>query len=476
MIKVWINKQIKEMPTKEFEDSLIFNILSKNNKSNVKTHVEELWRRFGEEHLSAIYEDLLIIGMSVFCVDKRIPRGYFPDNWTRKIYINIPVIELETWNEVKTDLEIMLNFLSGDDWKLSFRISQHRFRGEKQNKSYKLIGKDRKFDGVSLFSGGLDSFCGALKLLSEKKRICFVGFKEYGLLKNKQYELFEAIDNFYKGIDKELLLFNITPMRPIGISEKMAKLGSENTSRSRSLIFLVGALAVASLIGDKTPVYMPENGFIGINVPLTDSRLSSCSTRTTHPYFIKLFSDILNKIGINDKIINFYSSLTKGEIVSEFKDNPLFREYACKTISCSHPCQSRYDKITPPINCGYCYPCIIRRAAMNKISYEESYNPNYKLTKDFIMKYNDVVGKSSDLKAVLLGLKNYLIHKDDDNYIKYILLKSGPLKLKELYNYKRIYKESMKEILEMIISEDKKNNGGLLEYLDSKNEKEGIEQ
>lgn len=476
MIKVWINKQIKDDRPDQYKDSLIFDILDKNNKSNVKTNVEDLWRRFGKRTVKPINEDFLIVAMSIFCADKRVPRSYFADSWTRHISINIPVVEIEKWQGVKDNLEVMLNFLSGDKWSINFRSSTNRLRGGKESR-YKII-KNREFDGVSLFSGGLDSFCGSLKLFSENKRICYVGYREYGLLSNRQSELFGALGNYYKQIDKEMLLFNVTPLRPLGIPQEVEKCGVENSSRSRSFLFLAGALAVASQLGDEVPVYIPENGFIGINVPLTDSRHGSCSTRTTHPYFIRMLNGILRSLGINNKVVNFYSFMTKGEIVSKFSENPVFKEYAKKTISCSHPCQSRYDKIKPPINCGYCYPCIIRRAAMNKINYDESgfYNPEYSLTKDFIDQHNNFDGKASDFRAILLSLKDFLDNEKDENFMKYILLKHGMLSKEELEGYKRVYCESMKEIYEMIKVEDRKTNGGIIDYLGIKKDIEEVVQ
>ena len=180
MVKIWINKQVKDEVSEDFTDSLIVNILDKNKKSNVTADVQDLWRRFGRASLEHINEDLLIIAMSVFYVDKRIPRNYFEDSWTRTISINIPVIEINKWNEVRENLVKMLGFLTGDNWCISFRQTTNKFRGEKVSK-YKLIS-NKDFDAVSLFSGGLDSFCGAIKLLSEKKNTCFIGFREYNLL------------------------------------------------------------------------------------------------------------------------------------------------------------------------------------------------------------------------------------------------------------------------------------------------------
>ena len=462
-MKVWINKVEEDVLSCVSEEVLIFNLMNKNNKSNVKTHIEDLWGRFGVSALSDINEDLVILAMSVFAIDKKVPRKDFDDNWTRQIELYLPVIEIEKWNNVKIELEDMLSFLSGDKWEINFRKSKEKYRGNKVNKKYKLIEKDN-FDCVSLFSGGLDSFCGALKLLNEKQRTCFVGFKEYKMLGGRQNEIFKNINDAFPDINKELLLFNTNPSIPLNKDGEKKRIGGEITSRSRSFLFLAGALAVASIIGE-VPVYIPENGFIGINVPLTDSRIGSCSTRTTHPYFINKFNSILNNLGIKSKIINPYSLKSKGEIVEEVSNIEVFEKTAYKTISCSHPCHSRYDKLQTPMNCGYCYPCLIRKASMNKINYlKDEYNPNNNLSKTFIENNNSIEGKAKDLKAVMYSLNRYLNHIDDNNYINRLLLKTGKLELDEIEQYNRVYRVSMDEIKNMIISEDR-NESGLIEYL-----------
>lgn len=462
-MKVWINKVEEDELNCGSEEVLIFNLMNKNNKSNVKTHIEDLWRRFGVSSLSDINEDLIILAMSVFAIDKKVPRKYFDDNWTRQIELYLPVIEIEIWNKVKIELEDTLSFLSGDKWEINFRKSKEKYRGNKVNKKYQLIKKDN-FDCVSLFSGGLDSFCGALKLLNEEKRTCFVGFKEYKMLGGRQNEIFKNINDAFPDINKELLLFNTNPSIPLNKDGEKKNIGTEITSRSRSFLFLAGALAVASIIGE-VPVYIPENGLIGINVPLTDSRIGSCSTRTTHPYFINKFNGILNDIGVKNKILNPYALKSKGEIVEEVSKLDVFEKTAYKTISCSHPCHSRYDKLQTPMNCGYCYPCLIRKSSMNKVNYlKDEYNPYNKLSKTFIENNNSIEGKAKDLKAVMYSLNRYINHIDDDSYINRLLIKTGKLELEEIREYNRVYRVSMEEIKNMIIEEDK-NQLGLIEYL-----------
>ncbi|MXE16511.1 DNA-binding protein, partial [Escherichia coli] len=59
------------------------------------------------------------------------------------------------------------------------------------------------------------------------------------------------------------------------------------TMRTRSLNFLalaaVGACAVQEISQqEKIDFFVPENGFISLNAPLTPRRIGSLSTRTTH--------------------------------------------------------------------------------------------------------------------------------------------------------------------------------------------------
>jgi len=243
------------------------------------------------------------------------------------------------------------------------------------------------------------------------------------------------------------MIFRVDSKRPINESEDIAKIKREVTSRSRSFLFISLALVVASLIDSELPVLVPENGFIGINIPLTSSRSGSCSTRTTHPNFINLFNKLLLNIGISNEIINIYKGMSKGQILEEIKDNELLKNLAKKTISCSHPCQVRYLSESIPQNCGSCYPCLVRRAAMLSANIEDC-DYKFDLNKELI----NTEDRGSDFRALLLSLKKYLINKEDKNYLRNSLLKTGKLTLKELDNYEQIYSKTMEELYSMLLN------------------------
>lgn len=60
--------------------------------------------------MNSIYEDLFVIGLSVFALDKRISRSLFLDSWTRKIEVSIPVLERDKWDNCKIQWSKILSF------------------------------------------------------------------------------------------------------------------------------------------------------------------------------------------------------------------------------------------------------------------------------------------------------------------------------------------------------------------------------
>ncbi len=475
-MKIWINKTIVENPSENFNEAIRFDMLDDSTKSNIKTNFEEIWGRFAKDKLESVYEDLLVIAASIYTIDKKVPRsgvyaGETYDNWTRALEVSVPVIDIDKWLSVKNELETTLHFLSGDKWNLYFRKTEQHYREYPYQGNGSIIESD--FDGVALFSGGLDSFSGAIKLLEENKNICFVGCREYYTLGKRIEELFQLIQSEYAQRNIDRIVFYTDPGYPRNIDESIEKKFKEDTSRSRSFLFLAAALATASLIGKEVPVYMPENGFIGLNIPLTPSRLGSCSTRTTHLYFLDHYNKILQKLGIKHKVENFFAFKTKGEIVQIVKKSNAFIKGAGRTISCSHPMRGAKGVPGRPRNCGYCFPCLIRRASLNNIDVDDEYLDTfikeYKISTRFIRnsKFADPDnGRTKDLKAILFALHEYLKNGNNDYYINK-MINLGGLSLDDIQQFAKVYMKSMEEIKEMIEKQADENGMDLLEYINT---------
>ena len=112
---------------------------------------------------------------------------------------------------------------------------------------------------------------------------------------------------------------------------------------------------------------MPENGLIALNVPLDPLRLGSNSTRTTHPYYIARWNDLLGHLGISGRVENPYWAKTKGEMALACANPALLKALAPHALSCAHASNARHLGIKGRgiEQCGYCLPCLIRRAALD---------------------------------------------------------------------------------------------------------------
>ena len=90
--------------------------------------------------------------------------------------------------------------------------------------------------------------------------------------------------------------------------------GLEDTTRSRSFMFFSHAVVLASALDRNIEIIIPENGLISLNIPSTESRIGTSSTRTTHPHYMTLFQKLIDNLGLNVTFRNPYQFKTKGEI------------------------------------------------------------------------------------------------------------------------------------------------------------------
>jgi 7-cyano-7-deazaguanine synthase in queuosine biosynthesis len=128
---------------------------------------------------------------------------------------------------------------------------------------------------VCLFSGGLDSLCGAIDLLAQGAQVCLVSHYEAGQAPDTQVQLARALAAHY-GRNRILVrrLF-LRPTPSSGLQERPLPTDREPSTRSRSLLFIGAGVAAAAAFGDQVLLVVPENGFIGINVPLTAAAMAA---------------------------------------------------------------------------------------------------------------------------------------------------------------------------------------------------------
>lgn len=381
-------------------------------------------RLYQAGHFSYSAQDLLYISLMVYYADRKVLRKKEDDAWTREMKLYIPVLELEEWNKNKLILEKMLSFLSGDIWHFEFRKRELNQKEIRANK-----GIDRKKDkhqpkAICMLSGGLDSFIGAIDLLHEEKDIWFVGHYGggKGVIQYQKNVIAKLISKYALSTD-QFFNFFASPLK-----------GVEDTTRTRSFMFFAHAIILGSAIDDGATLYIPENGLISLNIPLTNTRLGSSSTRTTHPYYMGLLQQLLENLGIKIKLYNPYQFKTKGEMIKNCSDFPFLKENVTQTMSCSHPDLGRYSGNANPSHCGNCLPCVIRRSA---IEYACSSDDSSYRDKDFREK-----GAKENLRSFKLGVRDYVNSNIDTALTIQI---SGPI-VDRLDDYCGVYRRGMNEL------------------------------
>lgn len=308
---------------------------------------------------SEIAMDLLVLSVSVFAADLRVSRAKdSQDGWTREIDLHVPVSDVRKWEGLRGLLVDLLRFLTGDLWRFYFRP---RPRGTKTLAS--RPGKAHppyKTDAVCLFSGGLDSFIGAIDLLESDTRPILVGHHKSADVAAAQSRSIDYLKKSYKKAAPEFADIHLP------VPKSLFQDVEEKTERGRSFLFFSLAAVFAAALGKKSQLIVPENGLISLNVPLTPLRIGALSTKTTHPYFMNTYQRLIDTLGLNVLLVNPYQFKTKGEMVRGCRNRSVVRNGITKTMSCAHATARRWMGESPK-HCGTCVPCLIRQAALRVV-------------------------------------------------------------------------------------------------------------
>lgn len=385
MIELYFDTNIKYLPSPT-DDLIPVHLYGKGGKKNSQyariggAILEQLERV--EEDISTKAMDFLNIALAVTAGDTFVNRdSKAEDAWCREIKLSIPVVNIDKWQIVQTLLEKTLHFLTGDIWKLVFRKSDYKLiKNEKARKRKNFLDHD----SVCLFSGGLDSAIGAIELMEKNLKPVLVSHS-YNKDQEKQNNVYELLScNF--GLSSSQFQISANPVN-------IAQRASDDQMRSRSFNFIAFGSIVADILsnsyqnGNLIKLYIPENGLISINPPLTPRRIGALSTRTTHPFFIRNINEIFNIVGLKIELTNPYQYKTKGEMMLKCKNKQALTEIMNFTVSCGK--WKRQNK-----QCGRCLPCLIRRASFNKAKLKDETENGY---------------QAEDLKIVIKDDK----HRDD---------------------------------------------------------------
>lgn len=293
--------------------------------------------------------DLVRIAGGAYVADRLSGR---PSAFTRRLQLTVEIADPAPWEgEAINQFAQLLFWLTGDTWDLQLI----------QDPTAPVPASDEvsdRVETVALLSGGLDSYLGALHLLSTSSDPPqFVG----------HYDTATAVRRAQNMARSWLQEAWKPPPSYTQIEFTQVGAKKENSSRSRSLLFIALGVAIASCRQAST-LFVPENGFTSLNLPLHPNRAGALSTRSTHPETFYRVNKLLRTLGLVITVTNPFADLTKGEEMRMVADNRPPTDWdrvAGLTVSCSKLDGARIKGGNSTLNCGLCYACVTRRGAFN---------------------------------------------------------------------------------------------------------------
>lgn len=418
-------------------DNTVVTIPLKDDDDNLKYGISNALKKLNEKDIYPTEDgiDILIFAGLVYLSDTRISRSRnSEDSWTREISIEIPVYNLEKWLALSDLFKRMLDFLTGDKWSISFIKRNEELSGKSESEN-----PTPEFEAVTLFSGGMDSLIGAINHLEKHKKIALISHAGDTYTKNVQRKLLSQFNEKYIGLNPlylDLWMVFEKNLIPSG--------GSENTTRSRSFLFIALGIFAISGMKDVSTLEVPENGLIALNVPLDELRIGSHSTRTTHPFYLESWNQILKGLEFELTVQNPYWNKTKGEMADQCLNKDFLLQVVQNSTSCSSPHKARWSGAALQ-HCGYCVPCIIRRAAMSMAFGEEEDITPYTVSSVSEIVANHAKGMGVQLRSFQVAINKI---KKQPELAKILIHKSGPLSSDTNYllDLSNVYKRGLLEV------------------------------
>ncbi|MBS0126459.1 hypothetical protein [Thetidibacter halocola] len=306
-------------------------------------------------------KDFMEIAATVFAADGTVRRGGdsrsgMGEAWRRGFEFDIAVRDVEFWNDtsVKDLLAQICNFLTDDDFSFRFRHCQDEGLQE-PFLELDPSGTTFRADNVILFSGGLDSFAGALETLASKDgNVLLVSHRSAQKVIPRQETLGAYLAERFRGRVRHL---------HVKAHRKGAE-GKDTTQRSRTLLFAAIGSAVARAFGAGKVDFF-ENGIVSHNLPISPQVVGTMATRTTHPLSLELLAQLLDRLAPGElALANGFEWLTKTEVVSRIPDHDDAEGKASRLIGVAVSCTGVREQNTLHTHCGACSQCLDRRFAL----------------------------------------------------------------------------------------------------------------
>ncbi len=324
--------------------------------------------------------DLLRVGQAIYLADRAVRRPAGVGNALRRFEVTIPVSEPKRLAAVAPLFERLAEFATCDEWRIRFTL----LRRERVERTARRKEKPAEpVDIVSLFSGGLDSLCGAAFAANRGLQPVFVTHSPPGREATQS-----LAGHVYTSLGQPALsrqdfaAYRLETREASGAGRQAVF--PEHSRRSRPFFFL--SLAAATAVRMRAGhVLMNENGALALSLPIRADTHGPFMARQAHSFILRGFSEILAELDPRDGpapvFDNPFVRKTKGEACMELK---AAGEQSLYAMSCEYTGRQRAlllrwlrkrpgrrQAFGNGPQCGLCIPCLVRRAGLKRAGVED---------------------------------------------------------------------------------------------------------
>ena len=235
-------------------------------RANLRLRLDDIRRRLLDVE-PTLLTDLVEIATYVFAADNLVSRGgvkfkNMGEAWRRTFRLVIAVRQPGTWKEPQKlhALREALGFLTDDQWEFEF-VDLDNPPTLDSYLNFAEDGVERPGDAtIVLFSGGLDSYAGAVEeLYSSNRHVVLLSRQIGGMTDSRQREL---ADELRRRHPRRITHVPVSA----GLTDETKAI--EHTQRTRSFLLTAMALIAAEIEGtDRIRFY--ENGIMSVNLPIS---------------------------------------------------------------------------------------------------------------------------------------------------------------------------------------------------------------
>jgi hypothetical protein len=134
---------------------------------------------------------------------------------------------------------------------------------------------------------------------------------------------------------------------------------------------------------------------------------------------------------------------TKGEVLAECTDPNALSQLASASVSCAHPSRRGRWRRRDARNCGYCVPCIIRRAAFHHVGQDRGRDYGFDV-------YAGELGLDLDIAGDLRAVLDCLSHVQTPEAVRDRVVMTGPLVPEQRQRFSALVGRGLDELRDLV--------------------------